>query len=103
MSERDVQNAIRLWCGRRDILCFRCNVGRVLTADGRTFDTGLPEGFPDLIILYDRTIWFCEVKTRKGRQREAQVRFQREVESRGYAYFVARSAADVAKALGLPE
>lgn len=99
--EHRIQNEIRLWCGEHDVLCFRCNVGRVRTADGKYFDTGLPEGFSDLIILFNRTVYFCEVKTRTGRQRDRQIEFQRTVESRGYTYFVARSASDVAKALGI--
>ena len=99
VSEHSVQNAIRLWCGERDIPCFRCNVGRVRTIDGKVFDTGLPEGFPDLIILANGTVYFCEVKSAKGRQREAQIRFMEYVRSRGYTYVVARSVGDVEGAI----
>ena len=95
MKEHNIQNAIRLWCGEHDILCFRCNVGRVLMADGGFFDTGLPNGFSDLIILYNHTIYFCECKTTKGKQRDDQLKFQRMVEARGYTYFIARSIDDV--------
>lgn len=99
MRESAIQNEIRLWCGERGYPCFRCNVGRVKTVDGRWFDTGLPEGFPDLMILAKRTVFFCEVKTKVGRQREAQKAFQKAVEALGYTYVVARSVDDVAKAL----
>ena len=99
VREHNIQNAIRLWCGEHDILCFRCNVGKVQCIDGTWFDTGLPEGFSDLIILFNRTIYFCEVKAKYGQQRQAQVAFQRIVEQRGYTYFVARSIDDVAKVL----
>lgn len=101
MKEHNIQNLIRIWCGQHDILCFRCNVGRVRTDTGQWFDTGLPNGFSDLIILYNKTIYFCEVKTLKGRQREDQINFMNEVRSRGYNYFVARSVEDVCKNLGL--
>lgn len=49
--EHYVQNQIRLWCGQHNYLCFRCNVGRILTANNTYFDTGLPSGFSDLLIL----------------------------------------------------
>lgn len=99
--EHNIQNQIRLWCGQHDILCFRCNVGRVKTAYGTYFDTGLPEGFPDLIILPgNNKIIFCEVKTLKGKQREAQINFQKEIEKRGYLYIIARSINDIINVIG---
>lgn len=99
MLERGIQTQIRIWCGEHDIPCFRANVGRVRLDNGYYFDTGLPEGFPDLFMLFGGTVWFCEVKTLKGRQRECQKAFQEMVESRGYPYIVARSVEDVAKAM----
>lgn len=99
--EHNIQNQIRLWCGQHDILCFRCNVGRVKTVYGTYFDTGLPEGFPDLIILPgNNKIIFCEVKTLKGKQREAQKTFQKEIEKRGYLYIIARSINDIINVIG---
>jgi len=96
LPERDVQNAIRAYLGSVGVACFRCNVGRVRTADGRFFDTGLPEGFPDLIALPGNgRIAFIEVKTLTGRLREAQRRFRAWAQSKGYEYVVARSVADV--------
>lgn len=95
MKEKNIQNNIRLWCGENDIPCFRCNVGKVQTITGEWFDTGLPEGFPDLLIFYNHTAYFCEVKTKKGHQRKAQVDFMNMIRSYGYTYFVARSVDDV--------
>ena len=97
--EHNIQNAIRLWCGENNILCFRCNVGKVQQADGRWFDTGLPEGFSDLIILHNKTIYFVEVKTKTGRQRQSQIDFMNLVRNRGYVYIVARSVEDVKNGL----
>lgn len=99
MREHNIQNEIRAWCGEHDILCFRCNVGRVQCIDGTWFDTGLPEGFSDLIALANGTIYFIEVKTKYGQQRKAQIEFQRTVEARGYKYIVARSTLDVASVI----
>ena len=100
MREHNIQNEIRLWCGTHGILCFRCNVGRVKTIDGKWFDTGLPEGFSDLIILTNHTIYFCECKTRAGKQRQDQINFERIVTAAGYTYFIARSVDDVVKLIG---
>ena len=95
--EHKIMNEIRLWCGKNDILCFRCNVGKVQCRDGSWFDTGLPEGFSDLLILDNGKTIFCEVKTRYGKQREAQIQFQKVVEARGFTYIIARSVDDVKK------
>lgn len=97
--EHNIQNDIRAWCGEHNMLCFRCNVGKVQCIDGSWFDTGLPNGFSDLIILANQTIYFVEVKTKYGQQREDQINFQRTVESRGYKYIVARSILDVSSAI----
>ena len=93
--EHKIMNEIRLWCGQHDILCFRCNVGKVKTADGKWFDTGLPEGFPDLLILNKGKAIFCEVKTLKGKQREAQINFMNIIRNKGFDYIVARSVNDI--------
>ena len=91
-SEKYVQNQIRLYCGEHDILCFRCNVGKIKTYTGGYFDTGLPNGFSDLIILPGNgLIIFVECKTLKGKQREDQIKFQNIVESRGYKYILVHS------------
>ena len=96
--EHNIQNEIRIWCGEHNLLCFRCNVGTVKTIDGRWFNTGLPEGFPDLLILgLYGDIYFCECKTLNGKQRQDQIDFQRIITERGFTYFVARSVEDVKK------
>lgn len=99
MREHNIQNEIRAWCGEHNIPCFRCNVGKVQCIDGTWFDTGLPEGFSDLIALANGTVYFIEVKTRYGQQRQAQIDFQHMVESHGYTYIVARSILDVSSVL----
>lgn len=98
--EHNIQNEIRAWCGEHNIWCFRCNVGKVQCIDGTWFDTGLPEGFPDLLVLPGNNIVICcEVKAKYGKQRDAQINFQKEAESRGYTYVLARSVDDVKKTL----
>ena len=96
VSEHNIQNEIRGWCGSHGILCFRANVGTVRTFDGGVFSTGLPDGFPDLFALPGNgIIVFIECKTRYGKQREAQINFQKIIESKGYKYVLARSVDDV--------
>ena len=90
--EHRVMNEIRLWCGNHDILCFRTNVGKVKLATGGYFDTGLPTGFPDLLILPgEGLIIFCEVKSAVGRQRPEQIEFEKLVKKRGYKYIISHS------------
>lgn len=91
-SEHYIQNQIRLWCGQNNLLAFRCNVGKVLTAQNTWFDTGLPEGFSDLLILDNSGhAIFCEVKTSIGKQRMDQIKFQQLVTDRGFKYILAHS------------
>lgn len=99
--EHRIMNEIRLWCGQNDILCFRCNVGRVKLSNGYYFDTGLPEGFPDLLILYKGITYYAEVKTLTGKQRQDQIDFQRILTERGFIYKVVRSVNDVKQMLNL--
>ena len=95
-SEREIQNEIRLFLGKRGWLCFRCNVGTVETADGRYFTTGLPDGFPDLLAIGPGgNILFIEVKTATGKQRQAQKRMQKVLTELGHTYVVARAVNDL--------
>jgi len=94
--EHRVMNEIRIWCGQHNLLCFRCNVGKIKLPNGGYFDTGLPNGFPDLLILGNNgDIYFCEVKAPGGRQRPDQIKFQYMVESRGFKYILAYSIKEV--------
>jgi len=56
------------------------------------------KGVPDVLVLAFHTIIFIECKTTKGVQSQAQKEFQKEVESRGYTYILARSVDDVISA-----
>lgn len=93
--EHKIMNEIRLWCGEHNILCFRCNVGKVRMVDGGWFDTGLPEGFSDLLILHKGITYFVEVKTPTGKQRPDQMIFERTVREHGFTYLIARSVNDI--------
>lgn len=98
ITEHNIQNAIRIWCGQHGYLAFRCNVGRVITADGKVFDTGLPNGFSDLLVLGNHgDIYFVECKSANGKQRECQKLFQKIVTERGFKYILAHSLEEFIK------
>lgn len=90
--EHLVQSQIMLECGKRGWLCFHANVGGGLLANGQWFTTGLPKGFPDLIIFRpEGKILFCECKSAVGRLRQDQVQFIGKLREYGYEVIVAHS------------
>lgn len=89
-----VYPCVKLW---------RVNVGRVRTADGRIFSTGLPKGFSDLfgVLPADQTKdgaarpVFVEVKVRPNKPTPEQVKFIEEQRSKGAVAGVCYSVDDV--------
>ena len=67
MSEHEFQNQVRKELTNLGYISFRTNVGKVKMHDGRWFDTGLPVGFSDLIILKDGKTYFIELKVGKNK------------------------------------
>lgn len=97
MTEQDIQNLIRIAVSKNNMI-FRANVGKVKTADGRIFDTGLPPGFCDLFgFRPDGRIFFIEVKKPGGRVREVQKHFIDVVKRNGAIAGVAYSVEDALK------
>ena len=93
-KEQATQDAIRVALAQAGYIVFRTNVGKVKTAEGRWFDTGLPVGFPDLMGYKpdNGRIFFIEVKTAIGRRRKDQVDFANGLRNKNVIYGVARSA-----------
>lgn len=93
-KEQATQDAIRVKLAQAGYIAFRTNVGRVKTADGRWFESGLPTGFPDLMGYKPENgrIFFLEVKTETGRRRKDQVMFANGLRDKNVIYGVARSA-----------
>lgn len=83
--EQLLTKQIMLWCGEHNWLCFHTNVGSVLTADNRIFNTGLPVGFPDLLIITDdsRTL-FIETKIHPRKPTADQIKCQENLRKRGF-------------------
>lgn len=94
-EEHNIQNAIRLELSKHGFCVFRTNVGKVRTADGRWFDTGLPKGFSDLTAVKDGRVYFLEVKTPTGTVRPEQDKFLAVMRDRyGCVAAVVRSVED---------
>ena len=93
-EEAAIQDSIRVALAEHGYVVFRTNVGKVKTADGRWFDTGLPTGFPDLMGYKpdNGRIFFIEVKTPIGHRRKDQVEFANGLKNKNVIYGVARSA-----------
>jgi len=93
-EEASIQDSIRVSLAQAGYIVFRTNVGKVKTADGRWFDTGLPSGFPDLMGYKpdNGRIFFIEVKTAIGHRRKDQVAFANGLRNKQAIYGVARSA-----------
>lgn len=80
-----LSNLIRIECGVRNWLCFHINVGTVRTADGRYFQTGVPEGYPDLTIITDHgIIFFVETKIKPRKPTAKQLEFIADLHTRGF-------------------
>lgn len=98
-KEQAIQDSIRVALAQAGYIVFRTNVGKVKTADGRWFDTGLPIGFPDLMGYKPDSgrVFFIEVKTAIGRRRKDQVDFADGLKDKNVIYGVARSAEEAVK------
>jgi len=67
--------------------------------DGRYFDSGVPNGFPDLagFRLSDGKAIYLEVKTEKGKLRKEQIHFLNEMNKYPVIASVVRSADEAVK------
>ena len=96
--EQYLDKQIMLWCGEHNWLCFHCNVGKVITSDGRIFSTGLPTGFPDLLIITDTgKVIFCETKIKPRKPSSDQKNFINNLINRGHIAFVSYSLEEFIK------
>lgn len=95
MTEMDLLRLVRLAMSERGICCFRVNVGKVKTDDGRWFDTGLPKGFSDLLCIKDGKAYFIELKVGNNKPSKEQLNFIKQMQTRyGCRAGIARSVSD---------
>lgn len=84
-SEKYLMNQIRLECAKRNWIVIRLNVGKFKLDDGRFFDTGIPKGFPDLMILTDfGKTFFIETKKHPNKPSKDQIRTINLLKSKGF-------------------
>ena len=88
-AEKNLANCIREHCGENNILAWDVNVGGGELVRGGYFRTGLPKGFPDLLLIpEDGVTVYIEVKTKTGRLAEHQRRTIELFKKRGAPAFV---------------
>ena len=91
------------WLALRRIFAWRNNTG-AYKADGRWIRYGHPGSGDILGLLPDGRFLSVECKTEAGRQSKTQKLFQKMIERNGGVYLLARSTADLERALiPLPE
>ena len=95
--EHNLGQQIRIWCGEHGYLAWHCNVGTLLTQDGRYVPTGLPEGFSDLLILTAHGACFVETKIHPRKPTQQQIDFIDSVKKLGYHAGVAYSLDEAIK------
>ena len=95
--EQVLDKKIMLWCGQHNWLCFHTNVGKIKFWDKtqgkeRWFDTGLPVGWLDLLILTDKgQVIFCETKIHPRKPTKEQLNTIDVLVKRGFLAFVCYS------------
>ena len=98
-AEHKIQNDIRVALSKHKCTVFRVNVGNVKTADGRFFSAGVPSGYSDLsgFKWSNGKAFFIEVKTKTGKPRLDQIRFNKFLMSKNIICGIARSPEDALK------
>ena len=93
--ERAIQKAILLWLRANGCLVAVTDAGAAYRA-GAFFGNAIPAGWPDITgLLPNGRFIGVEVKTKRGRQSDAQKRIEREIRKRDGIYVIARSVEDV--------
>ena len=95
-SEHEIQKEILVALCRHKCNAYRINVGKVRTKDGRWFDTGAPQGHPDIYGTrwVDNQTFYIEVKSKTGKLRPDQIRFHEMLQSHNVIHGIARSVKD---------
>ena len=93
--ERAIQRAILLWLRANGCLVAVTDAGAAYRA-GAFFGDAIPAGWPDITgLLPNGRFIGVEVKTKRGRQSDAQKRIEQEIRKRDGIYVLARSVEDV--------
>ena len=99
MTEHYFQNYARKELSKLGYTTFRTNVGKVKMHDGRWFDTGLPKGFSDLMVLKNGKTYFIELKVGKNKASKNQLNFINQMTKNGFKAGIAYNMEDILKIL----
>ena len=98
--QRGIIDYLELFSRTNSVYYFRAGAGAVKTQNGRYFKTGRP-GLPDIIVCYLGKLIGLEVKTKTGRQSQAQKQAEQDILQAGGEYHIVRSISDVKEILPL--
>ena len=83
--EKLLSKQIQAVCGENNIICFDVNVGGGQLITGSYFRTGLPRGFPDLLLFNDNgKTAFIETKIKPRKPTQEQINFINTMKKRGF-------------------
>lgn len=103
-SEKTIQTELMVYLSQFGIP-MRLNSGKAYQGDyvgGMILNPRViklcPEGTADILLILNggKVLWI-ECKTKKGKQRESQIRFQNEMLKLGHSYVVGRSVEEIKK------
>lgn len=100
--EKEAQKAILQYLELRRVFHWRNNTGAMVLGEGtasRRFMKFGTTGSPDIFILKDGVLVGLEVKSDTGKQSEAQIEFQKNMEKNGGKYYVVRAVDEVVELL----
>lgn len=87
--ETRLKNEILILCGMRGWIAFHMNVGTYQLITGQFISTGVPKGFPDLMILTDDgRVMFVETKIHPRKPTKEQTQWLLDLTHRGFMAFV---------------
>lgn len=96
--EKKLMNEIRIEAGKRGCAVIRLNVGKFQLITGEWFDTGIPKGFPDMMILTPngRTI-FVETKIHPRKPSKDQIHMIEFLKSKNQEVYVIYNVKELLK------
>lgn len=101
MSEMELLNSVRLKLQEYGCKTFRVNVGKVKMQDGRWFETGLPKGFSDVLVVRgDGKTCFVETKLHPRKPTKEQARFMLAMIKHGCPSGVAYTVEEAVEIIG---
>jgi hypothetical protein len=85
MLEIDLQKNIEIDCGKRGWVCFHFNPGKKHLIDNTWWNSGIPKGWPDLIIFTNKgTTFFVETKVKYNKPSKEQRIFKEVFNKKGH-------------------